>query len=211
MKPASPIVFLVDDDLAVREGLSSLIRSVGLHVEAFASAQDFLQFRPPDAPACLVLDVRMPGLSGLDLQRKLADAGNRVPIIFITAHGDIPMTVRAMKAGAVEFLTKPFRNQDLLDAIAHSLKQDEVARLQRAEVAEIQARYETLTSRERDVIVLIVRGMLNKQAAAELGITEITIKVHRHNIMQKMRARSLPALVRMVERLGLPDLADKRS
>jgi FixJ family two-component response regulator len=153
MKPASPIVFLVDDDLAVREGLSSLIRSVGLHVEAFASAQDFLQFRPPDAPACLVLDVRMPGLSGLDLQRKLADAGNRVPIIFITAHGDIPMTVRAMKAGAVEFLTKPFRNQDLLDAIAHSLKQDEVARLQRAEVAEIQARYETLTSRERDVIV----------------------------------------------------------
>lgn len=211
MKPASPIVFLVDDDLAVREALSSLIRSVGLHVEAFASAQDFLQFRPPDAPACLVLDVRMPGLSGLDLQRKLADAGNRVPIIFITAHGDIPMTVRAMKAGAVEFLTKPFRNQDLLDAIAHSLEQDEVARLQRAEVAEIQASYDTLTSRERDVIVLIVRGMLNKQAAAELGITEITIKVHRHNIMQKMRARSLPALVRMVERLGLPDLADKRS
>lgn len=211
MKPADPIVFLVDDDLAVREGLSSLIRSVGLHVEAFASAQDFLQFRPPDAPACLVLDVRMPGLSGLDLQCELAGTGNLVPIIFITAHGDIPMTVRAMKAGAVEFLTKPFRNQDLLDAIAHSLKQDEVARLRRAEVAEIRARYDMLTSRERDVIVLIVRGMLNKQAAAELGITEITIKVHRHNIMQKMRARSLPALVRMVERLGLPDLTDKRS
>lgn len=211
MKPADPIVFLVDDDLAVREALSSLIRSVGLHVEAFASAQEFLQFRPPDAPACLVLDVRMAGMSGLDLQRELADAGNRVPIIFITAHGDIPMTVRAMKAGAVEFLTKPFRNQDLLDAITHSLKQDEVARLQRAEVAEIRARYDTLTARERDVIVLIVRGMLNKQSAAELGITEITIKVHRHNIMQKMKARSLPALVRMVERLGLPDLADKRS
>jgi len=211
MKPADPIVFLVDDDLAVREALSSLIRSVGLHVEAFASAQEFLQFRPPDAPACLVLDVRMAGMSGLDLQRELADAGNRVPIIFITAHGDIPMTVRAMKAGAVEFLTKPFRNQDLLDAITHSLKQDEVARLQRAEVAEIRARYDTLTARERDVIVLIVRGMLNKQSAAELGITEITIKVHRHNIMQKMKARSLPALVRMVERLGLPDIADKRS
>lgn len=211
MKPADPIVFLVDDDLAVREGLSSLIRSVGLRVETFVSAQDFLQFRPPDAPACLVLDVRMPGLSGLDLQRQLADAGNRVPIIFITGHGDIPMTVRAMKAGAAEFLSKPFRNQDLLDAIAHSLKQDEAARQQRTELAEIQARYDTLTSREREVTVLIVRGMLNKQAAAELGITEITIKFHRHNVMDKMKARSLPALVRMVESLGLPDLADKRS
>lgn len=201
MKPTDPIVFVVDDDLSVREALSSLIRSVGLRVETFASAQDFLQFRRPDAAACLVLDMRMPGLGGLELQRELADAGNRIPIIFITGHGDIPMTVRAMKAGAAEFLPKPFHDQDLLDAIAHSLERDEAARHARTELAEIQARYDTLTSREREVIVLIVRGLLNKQAAAELGITEATIKVHRHNIMEKMKARSLPELVRMIEKL----------
>jgi FixJ family two-component response regulator len=157
----------------------------------------------------LVLDVRMPGLSGLELQRELADAGHRIPIIFITGHGDIPMTVRAMKAGAVEFLPKPFRDQDLLDAIAQSLERDEAARQQRTELADIQARYDTLTAREREVIVLIVRGMLNKQAAAELGITEITIKVHRHNIMEKMKARSLPELVRMIEKLRPIDVANK--
>ncbi|MBL0151207.1 MAG: response regulator transcription factor [Ideonella sp.] len=195
------MVFVVDDDLSVREALSSLIRSVGLSVETFASAKEFLQFQRPDVPACLVLDVRMPGLSGLELQRELAQAGQRVPIIFITGHGDIPMTVRAMKAGAVDFLPKPFRDQDLLDAIAHSLERDGAARHQRAEMAEIQARYDRLTSREREVIALIARGMRNKQTAAELGITEVTVKVHRHNIMEKMCARSLPALIGMVERL----------
>lgn len=209
MKPTDPIVFVVDDDLSVREALSSLIRSVGLRIETFASAQDFLRHQRPDAAACLVLDVRMPGLSGLDLQRDLANAGERIPIIFITGHGDIPMTVRAMKAGAAEFLPKPFRDQDLLDAIRQAIERDQVARQQRADLAEIQDRYNTLTSREREVIVLIVRGMLNKQVAAELGITEVTIKVHRHNIMQKMKAKSLPALVRMAEKLRLADLADK--
>lgn len=209
MKPTDPIVFVVDDDLSVREALSSLIRSVGLRVETFASAQDFLRHQRPDAAACLVLDVRMPGLSGLDLQRELAHAGERIPIIFITGHGDIPMSVRAMKAGAVEFLPKPFRDEDLLDAIREALERDQVARQQRAELAEIQDKYDTLTSREREVIVLIVKGMLNKQVAAELGITEITIKVHRRHILQKMRAKSLPALVRMVEKLRLTDLADK--
>lgn len=209
MKPTDPIVFVVDDDLSVREALSSLIRSVGLRVETFASAQDFLRHQRPDATACLVLDVRMPGLSGLDLQRELAHAGERIPIIFITGHGDIPMSVRAMKAGAVEFLPKPFRDEDLLDAIREALERDQVARQQRAELAEIQDKYDTLTSREREVIVLIVKGMLNKQVAAELGITEITIKVHRRHILQKMRAKSLPALVRMVEKLRLTDLADK--
>jgi RNA polymerase sigma factor (sigma-70 family) len=209
MKPLDPIVFVVDDDLSVREALSSLIRSVGLRVETFASAQDFLRHQRPDATACLVLDVRMPGLSGLDLQRELAHAGERIPIIFITGHGDIPMSVRAMKAGAVEFLPKPFRDEDLLDAIREALERDQVARQQRAELAEIQDKYDTLTSREREVIVLIVKGMLNKQVAAELGITEITIKVHRRRILQKMRAKSLPALVQMVEKLRLTDLADK--
>ncbi|MDH1209940.1 response regulator transcription factor [Pseudomonas chengduensis] len=209
MKPTDPIVFVVDDDLSVREALSSLIRSVGLRVETFASAQDFLRHQRPDATACLVLDVRMPGLSGLDLQRELAHAGERIPIIFITGHGDIPMSVRAMKAGAVEFLPKPFRDEDLLDAIREALERDQVARQQRAELAEIQDKYDTLTSREREVIVLIVKGMLNKQVAAELGITEITIKVHRRRILQKMKAKSLPALVRMVEKLRLTDLADK--
>ncbi|MEQ6328604.1 response regulator transcription factor [Pseudomonas chengduensis] len=209
MKPLDPIVFVVDDDLSVREALSSLIRSVGLRVETFASAQDFLRYQRPDVTACLVLDVRMPGLSGLDLQRELAHSDEWIPIIFITGHGDIPMSVRAMKAGAIEFLPKPFRDEDLLDAIREGLERDQVARQQRAELAEIQDKYATLTSREREVIVLIVKGMLNKQVAAELGITEITIKVHRHRILQKMKAKSLPALVRMVEKLRLTDLADK--
>jgi FixJ family two-component response regulator len=197
----SPIVFVVDDDQSVREALSSLIRSTGLRVDTFASAQEFLRLQRPDVPACLVLDVRMPGLGGLELQRELAQTGQSLPIVFITGHGDIPMTVRAMKAGAVDFLPKPFRDQDLLDAIAHSLKQDEAARQQRAELAQIQARYDTLTAREREVVALVVRGLRNKQAAAELGISEITVKVHRHNVMEKMAARSLPALVGMMARL----------
>lgn len=204
------IVFVVDDDLSVRQALSSLIRSVGLAVQTFASAQEFLAFERPNATACLVLDVRMPGLSGLELQRELSLGERALPIIFITGHGDIPMTVRAMKAGAVDFLPKPFREQDLLDAIAQSLERDGAARQQRAELAEIQARYDTLTSREREVIARVVRGMRNKQTAAELGITEVTVKVHRHNIMEKMGARSLPGLTGMVDRLQLPEGGDKR-
>lgn len=208
MKPTDPIVFVVDDDQSVREALDSLIRSIGLRVETFASAQDFLRHQRPDAAACLVLDVRLPGRSGLDLQRDLAIAGERMPIIFISGHGDIPMTVRAMKAGAAEFLPKPFRQQDLLDAIWQALERDQAARQGRAELAELQNRYDTLTVRERQVIVLIVRGMLNKLVAAELGITEVTIKVHRHHIMQKMKASSLPALVRMAEQLRLAERGD---
>jgi FixJ family two-component response regulator len=208
VKPTDPIVFVVDDDQSVREALDSLIRSIGLRVETFASAQDFLRHQRPDAAACLVLDVRLPGLSGLDLQRDLAIAGERMPIIFISGHGDIPMTVRAMKAGAAEFLPKPFRQQDLLDAIWQALERDQAARQGRAELAELQNRYDTLTVREREVIVLIVRGMLNKLVAAELGITEVTIKVHRHHIMQKMKASSLPALVRMAEQLRLAERGD---
>ena len=181
---------------------------LGLRVETFASAQDFLRHQRPDAAACLVLDVRLPGRSGLDLQRDLAIAGERMPIIFISGHGDIPMTVRAMKAGAAEFLPKPFRQQDLLDAIWQALERDQAARQGRAELAELQNRYDTLTVRERQVIVLIVRGMLNKLVAAELGITEVTVKVHRHHIMQKMKASSLPALVRMAEQLRLAERGD---
>ena len=202
MTQAASIVFVVDDDDSVREALSTLIRSVGLTVSTFASAQEFLLHERPDAPACLVLDVRLPGTSGLDLQRELTEAGEHIPIIFITGHGDIPMTVRAMKAGAAEFLPKPFREQDLLDAVQQALDQDRVARRERADVATIRLRYETLTSREREVMVLIVRGLLNKQVAAQLGVSEITIKVHRRNAMQKMSASSLAELVRMVERLG---------
>jgi FixJ family two-component response regulator len=201
VKPAEAVVFVVDDDAAVREALCSLIRSVGLNAEAFASAQDFLRSPRPDAAACLVLDVRMPGLSGLDLQRELAGSGERIPIIFITGHGDIPMSVRAMKAGAAEFLPKPFRDQDLLDAIAQALERDQAARKERAALAEIRGRYDKLTAREREVAPLIVRGMLNKQAAAELGISEITVKVHRRNVMRKMKVRSLAELVRMFEQL----------
>jgi FixJ family two-component response regulator len=201
VKPAEAVVFVVDDDPAVREALCSLIRSVGLNAEAFASAQDFLNSPRPDAAACLVLDVRMPGLSGLDLQRELAGSGERIPIIFITGHGDIPMSVRAMKAGAAEFLPKPFRDQDLLDAIGQALERDQAARKERAALTEIRGRYDTLTAREREVAPLIVRGMLNKQAAAELGISEITVKVHRRNVMRKMKVRSLAELVRMFEQL----------
>jgi FixJ family two-component response regulator len=206
VKPApESVVFVIDDDKSVREALSGLIRSVGLRVETFNSAQDFLRHQRTDAAACLVLDVRLPGLSGLDLQRELAGTGERIPIIFITGHGDIPMSVRAMKAGAVEFLPKPFREQDLLDAIRHALECDAHSRAERAEVDEIERRYATLTAREREVMGPIVRGMLNKQVAAELGISEITVKVHRHRVMEKMGARRLPDIVRMAERLRLAD------
>jgi FixJ family two-component response regulator len=197
-------VFVIDDDTAVREALQSLLRSVGLRVATFASAREFLTSQRPDAPACLVLDVRLPGLSGLDLQRELAAVEIDLPIIFITGHGDIPMSVQAMKAGAVEFLTKPFRDQDLLDAIAQALEQDRAARAQRAGLAELRERYEQLTPREREVMGLVVSGLLNKQIAAELGVSEITIKVHRGQVMQKMGAESLADLVRMADKLGIP-------
>jgi FixJ family two-component response regulator len=201
VKPSAGVVFVVDDDDSIREALSSLVRSVGLRVETFASAQDFLRHPRPEGPGCLVSDVRLPGLSGLDLQRELADAGQDIPIIFITGHGDIPMSVRAMKAGAAEFLPKPFRDQDLLDAIAQALERDGTSRQTRAEVSEIRRRYATLTGREQETMALVVKGMLNKQSAADLGISEITIKVHRRHIMQKMMASSLAELVRMAAKM----------
>lgn len=199
-------VFVVDDDQSVREALSSLIRSVGLQVETFASADEFLARRDQavDGPTCLVLDVRMPGMNGLDLQRELTRAADPPPILFITAHGDIPMTVRAMKAGAVEFLTKPFRDEDLLEGIRAALARSQATRGERSARAEVRARFETLTAREREVLVLMRQGLRNKQSAERLGITEVTVKVHRHNIMEKMKASSLPSLLAMVGRLDDP-------
>ena len=195
-------VFVVDDDRSVREGLVDLINSVGMKVEAFSSAQEFLRCKRPDTPACLVLDVRLPGPSGLDLQRQLGRSGHPIPVIFITGHGDIPMSVRAMKDGAVEFLTKPFRDQDLLDAIHQALDSDRAAREQRAKAAELRCRYESLTPREREVMHLVVRGLLNKQIASELGASEVTIKMHRGQVMHKMRAESVVELLRMAETIA---------
>jgi FixJ family two-component response regulator len=198
-----PIVFVIDDDLAVREGLSSLFRSVGLHVKAFASASEFLQSKIPDGPSCMVLDVRLPGLSGLDFQSELAKANIHIPIVFMTGHGDIPMTVRAMKAGAVEFLPKPFRDQDMLDAVQAGLEQNRHRRRRTSDSSKLKASFDSLTAREQEIMGLVTAGLMNKQIAGEVGISEVTVKLHRGNVMRKMGAKSLADLVRMADGLGL--------
>jgi len=202
MSEPKAIVFVVDDDEAVRKSLASLIRSAGLSVETFASAQQFLASPRADVLSCLVLDLKLPGLSGLELQKRMSEVNLEIPIVFITGHGDVPTSVRAMKAGAVEFLIKPFRDQDLLDAIQEALQRDESVRRSEAEIAGLRNRYESLTPREQEVMALVVSGLLNKQAAAQLGVSEVTAKVHRGQVMQKMQAESLADLVKMSEKLS---------
>ena len=201
--PTMPTVFIIDDDRGMRQAIQDLVESVGLRAESFANSQEFLNKGQPPGPSCLVLDVRLPQMSGLDFQSLLAATGIRIPIIFITAHGDIPMSVRALKSGAVEFLTKPFRDQDLLDGIQQALQRDRVTREQQAELLHVQERYEALTGREREVMTLVVSGLLNKQIASEIGASEATVKIHRGNLMQKMEAGSLIELVRMADKLKI--------
>ena len=198
------IVFIIDDDARMRAAMERLLKSVGLHAEAFGTPQEFLRRKPPDNPSCLVLDVRLPGMSGLDVQRKLIDSGIHIPVIFISGHGDIPMTVKAMKSGAVEFLTKPFRDQDLLDAIQQALERENESRQQQHEIQKLKDNYETLTAREREVMGLVVSGMLTKQIASRLGTSEITAQVHRGHVMRKMHANSPAELGRIAEKLKIP-------